>query len=177
MPNTHKPNYQNFANTFSTIDAPAEGNSGVPQQVNINNLDTPDFDRTSDGALIAMNPGRWRFLAQFQLAHIPKKDYSNEVAIVDGFYALNDEPIADSDATNSVSIMAPKNVLPIEFCVDLKKGDKVAIFAASTNANVGLCRGYKNNGSRDLSGNPTNNTGISAPSVILTASKLPEVYH
>ena len=145
-----KQNFENFANTFSTIDAPAEGSpAGVPQLVDINNIDSSDFSRSPEGELVCNNPGKWRFLAQFQLTFIPKNDFVNEVAIVDGFYSLNGQPISDSDATNSVSIMAPKNVLPIELCANLKQGDRVGIFAASTNSNVGICRGYPNNGLRD----------------------------
>jgi hypothetical protein len=164
--------FSNYANAFSTIDVPAVNSAyGLPQKVNVNVTDSNDWEITPEGDLICRNPGKWRILAQYQLVHLAQS--GDAIALIDGYFAINDQPVAASDATNSVSKYAPKNVLPIELAGDFNFGDKLSIFAASTNTNAGICRGYQNNGAIDRSGNLTNFTNIDAPSVIVSASKIP----
>ena len=160
-----------FANMFSLFEAPAFASDvGVASLVKINSTDTGDFTILNSGELSVVNPGKWRFLAQYQLVFVGGT--SEDVAFVDGLFSLNGTKITQSDATSSVSSSCPKNVLAIEAILNLKVGDKVGIMVASTNTRVGICRAYNNIGLLDASGNQTNNTGVDAPSVILTATKI-----
>jgi hypothetical protein len=156
---------------LSLVDAPAFGSQDkVASLVKINSTDTDDFRILNTGELSVINPGRWRFLAQYQLVFVGGA--SEEVVFIDGLFSLNGSKIAQSDATSSVSNKCPKNVLVIEAIIDVKVGDKVGIMVASTNTRVGICRKYSNTGNTDESGNQTNNTEVESPSVILTASKI-----
>ena len=168
--------FQNFANTYSLLDAPTQGSpNGVPLKVVIENSDSPDFELSPEGDLITTNPGKWSFIAQLQLFFVSDSCYFNhDVAIVDGFFSVNDVKVPFSDAGNSVSKYAPKNVLTIGLAVNLNVGDRVSLSVASTNTNVGICKFYPNDGNTYV-GLPTNNTGVVAPSVILTATKIPEL--
>ena len=160
-----------YANTFSLFDSPIVGStSRVPSFVKLSGTDTGDFRILNTGELSVINPGKWRFLAQYQLVFIGGE--SEEVAFIDGLFSLNGQKIVYSDATSSVSKKCPKNVLAIEAILEVKAGDKVGIMVASTNTRVGICRAYNNTGLTDESGNQTNNTDVEAPSVILTASKI-----
>lgn len=166
--------FSNFANPFSTLDVPlVNAPYEFPQKVNINVTDTNDWATTPEGDIICLNPGKWNALAQFQLVYIGKN--TDEIAMIDGFYSINDIPVAGSDATSSVSRYSPKNVLPIALASEFKLGDKLSIYAASTNTNVGICRGFNNDGALDESGNKTNATNVYAPSVIFTLTKISDI--
>ena len=166
--------FNNFANAYSTIDSPAIGSrNGVPSKVNINVTDTLDWKTTPEGDLICLNAGTWSILAQYQLEFVGFATGNiNDIALIDGFFSINDVVVPASDATNSVSISAPKNVLPIGLCSNFAIGDKLSVNVASSNTLAGICRGYDNNGKKNKSYIDTNKTEVYAPSVIFTLYKI-----
>lgn len=167
--------FSNQVNAYSTLDSPAIGsNNGETYIVKINNIDSTDFTLTPSGELVCVNPGKWRFLAQYQAVYSQFGGlFSDEPVYIDGLFRLEDRAITFSDATTSVSKLSPKNVLAIELEIDLLAGQRLSICVSSSNTKAGICRAYTNFGNLDASGNPTNDTGEIAPSVIFSASKIP----
>ena len=170
--------FSNLANVFAseTVPAPHVG-KGQVTYVPWNLTDSTDWviDSRNPTKLINVNPGVWSVIAQLQLSSNRRllENLNGKTAVlIDGFFRLNKEKVAASDATSSVSLLNPKNVLAIALTLKFKKGDVLNLGVASTNPLLGFCAGSVNDGSKDENGNETNNTGVYAPSVIFTMSKL-----
>jgi hypothetical protein len=153
--------YSNFVNGVSTLNLPTQVNTN--QTVPLTGLDTKDWKIDSKtGGLRCKNPGSWNFIAQYQICNINKvKDDAD--ATIDGWYIINGQTVAGSDATQTSGSLNNKSVLTISFTEKFKYNDllEFGIRSSSTNniLNCEIC-------------NATASSGVGCPSLILTGSKV-----
>jgi hypothetical protein len=154
--------YSNYSNPLSLTSAPTAAN--VTQTVPIDSVDTADWliDPMTQG-LVCKNAGVWNILAQYQLVNInPQDDSANSQ--IDGWFIVNGQQLANSNAASDASSTNAKNVLAIGLVYKFKKGDVLEFGVASfsstgtLNANV---QGFSTSGAIPY-----------APSLIITASKV-----
>lgn len=151
--------FKNYANLFSTINAPLLPNNN--ETMKINNTDTKDFE-LKDGKVICKNAGKWNILSQYQCYSYKTTDLGVQGQI-DGWFKLNGKDVSDSDATWSTTLKNEVGVLAIGAVFDLKEGDEIEIGVRSSSLDNKLNAG--------VVGFMTP-TGIRAPSIILTAFKV-----
>lgn len=149
-----------YANIASTLSFPKNPNQN--EYVEFDIVDTPDFS-LNGSHIICNNPGNWNLIAQYQLVNF-QENIEQSGSEIDGWVRLNGVDITDSDATNSVNNVGGVNVLCISVCLSLNQNDSVewGIRSSSYDTSRVVC-GIKSY---------IANSGIVAPSIILTAQKL-----
>lgn len=152
--------FKNYANIFAIDNFPKAQNTN--EFVTFSNTDSTDFELQGT-KLVCKNAGNWNLVAQYQLVSYKTSDAKKAISQVDGWVRVNGVDVTDSDATNSVNNVGGVNVLAISVCLSLVENDTVewGIRSSTTLPRV-VCgvRSY------------VADTGITAPSVILTAQKI-----
>jgi len=148
-----------YANPYSTTTSPSKVNTN--EYIKIDAIDTPSWVIGSDPhELICVENGKWNILVQYQLVAL--KDGK---ATLNGFFNVNGVDVPDSDSEQDSSYAGEASVLVIGYSTYYNKGDKVKFGVRSSNPD----------GSSELRlvvKDIKESTGINAPSVIITASRL-----
>jgi hypothetical protein len=148
-----------YANPYSVTTAPSKANTN--EYIKIDVVDTPSWTIGSDPSeLVCVENGKWNILAQYQLVAI-----KDGPAKINGFFNVNGLDIADSDAEQDISYKGQSSVLAIGYSQYYNKGDKVKFGIRSSNLD----------GSSELKVVVKvidADTGIKAPSLIVTACRL-----
>jgi hypothetical protein len=131
------------------------------EYVKIDAIDTPSWVIGSDPTeLICVENGKWNILVQYQLFAL-----KDGIAVFNGFFNVNGVDVTNSDGEQDTSYAGEASVLAIGYSNYYNKGDKVKFGVRSSNPD----------GSSELrvvAKDLTESTGINAPSVIVTASRL-----
>jgi hypothetical protein len=148
-----------YANPFSITQVPSKVNNN--EYVKIDAIDTPSWVIGSDPTeLICVENGKWNILVQYQLFAL-----KDGIAVFNGFFNVNGVDVTNSDGEQDTSYAGEASVLAIGYSNYYNKGDKVKFGVRSSNPD----------GSSELrvvAKDLTESTGINAPSVIVTASRL-----
>jgi hypothetical protein len=152
--------FKNYANIFARESYPKRPNRN--EFVSFSDTDSSDFSLEGT-KLVCQNAGNWNLIAQYQLVNYQTYEDKNG-AQLDGWLRINGIDVSDSDATNSVNNVGGVNVLAISVCLSLNVGDEVEWGVRSSSFETKrVVLGIKSY---------VADTGIVAPSIILTCQKL-----
>lgn len=149
-----------YANITSNTLAPMRLNTN--EYISLDAIDTPSWaiSKNNSTELECIEDGKWNFVAQYQLLAL-----QDGQGFLDGFINVNGIDVTDSDAEQSTSFKGETSVLAIGYSAYFNKGDRVKFGLRSSNKDgSGVLRTVVSNIQAP--------TGLNAPSVIITASRL-----
>jgi hypothetical protein len=151
------PVFSHYSNVLGTEAAPK-----IPRQnefVPLNTTDTADWtiNPLDNTQLVCQNPGTWNIISQYQIVY-RDTGLPDEESTISGWFNLNGEDVAATDAAQSCSQVNPKSVLAIALVLNFQKGDIVRFGVRGSSASAKI-QGF------------LDDTGVYAPSLIVTATR------